>query len=132
MANIVDNNLVITGDIAIDLITKLYEEGMQYWIPRPRYLSEEFHTKEFQSNVFPLWYEWSLDHWGTKWDIYAEDREMSIHDDNCAELGFLTANSSIEPFCNALSEMYPRLKLELFYKEEFDEEFTRREWRNDA
>ena len=132
MANLVDNNLIITGDIAIELIKKLYEEGMSYWIPRPKYLSDNFHTEELESPPgFPLWLNWSKNHWGTKWDIYEDGRQYTVHDDDCAEIRFLTANSSIEPFCNALSEMYPRLHIELIYKEEFEDQFTKREWRND-
>ena len=132
MANIVDNNLVITGDIAIEIMTKLYEEGLEYFIPKPPYMSNDLLSKELEYEGLPLWYRWSKDNWGTKWDIYAEDRELTRHSEDCAELRFLTANSSIEPVCNYISELYPRLKLELFYKEEFEEKFTRREWRNDG
>ncbi len=129
MANLVDNNLIISGENAVELCTKLHEEGMAYFMPMPKYLLEDFLLETARTSE-PAWMEWAYDNWGTKWDIYKEQRELTIYAPTCAELNFLTANSSIEPFCNFLSELYPQMRFELFFREEFDEEFTRREWRS--
>jgi len=129
MANLVENNLIISGEDAVALVTKIHEEGMEYFIPMPKYLLEDF-LLETARTPSPAWSEWAYEFWGTKWDIYKEQRELTVYAPNCAELFFLTANASVEPFCWFLSEHYPNLRFELFFREEGDEQFTKREWRS--
>ena len=56
---------------------------------------------------YPSWYEWSIEHWGTKWPAYAyQERER------CAErfvFKFETAWSFPEPIFRKLAEMYREL-----------------------
>ena len=42
MANIIENNLVITGDGAKELCTKLHEEGIEYFIPYHKNMSDNW------------------------------------------------------------------------------------------
>ena len=117
MANTVQNRLVVTGpntEVIEQLLDTLEEHGMSYWVPRPQYITESW----FDGNdtEYPVWYQWSLNHWGTKWDIYKEGREIIECDDGYGIFHFETANSSIEPFVDFLKTLFPAY--------EFDLEFT--------
>ena len=52
----------------------------------------------------PTWYEWSVKHWGTKWNAY----DCSYDEADC-KLTFLTAWSAPHPVVAALAAMYPAL-----------------------
>ena len=55
----------------------------------------------------PTWYEWSIQHWGTKWNAYDfPDKSMQNND---AELRFMTAWSAPHPIIQTLAEKYPSI-----------------------
>ena len=60
----------------------------------------------------PTWYEWTVSHWGTKWNAY-DQNQIS---DNCVE--FLTAWSGVPELIGKLSEMFPSLTLSYMYADE--------------
>lgn len=55
----------------------------------------------------PTWYEWSIQHWGTKWNAY-QCRPLNEKDDTMV---FLTAWSSVPRLVKLLSEKYPDQKI---------------------
>lgn len=57
----------------------------------------------------PTWYEWSINHWGTKWNAY--DCSPCEPVDGHAELRFSTAWSAPHPILQRLSEQFPTLVL---------------------
>ena len=62
------------------------------------------------------WYDWAYNNWDTKWDTDCE--EVSIDDFGGVEYNFDTAWSPPEPICDALRELFPKLEIIWFYKEE--------------
>lgn len=57
----------------------------------------------------PTWYDWRIDHWGTKWDAYGYDEGKDYS--KTKELRFLTAWSAPHPILRKLSEQYPALEI---------------------
>jgi hypothetical protein len=53
----------------------------------------------------PLWYEWNIERWGTKWDAYACQPPQI--DSNTVVLRYDTANGSSAKVIYALSANYP-------------------------
>jgi len=115
MSNTVQNRLVVTGpntQVIEQLLTTLEEHGMAYWRPRPQYLSDDWFPND---GDLPKWYRWSLDHWGTKWDLFSEGREIIECNDGYGIFHFETANSSIEPFVDFLKTLFPDYEFDLEY-----------------
>lgn len=54
------------------------------------------------------WYDWCIDHWGTKWNAYSIDDE-SVCEEN--QFRFLTAWSAPHPVIEKLAELYPSLQI---------------------
>jgi len=71
----------------------------------------------FQSTGNPddRWYDWRVNHWGTKWDAY--DVEVTDDDPDCTEITFNTAWSPPEPICYAIRDKYPDISVSWFYDE---------------
>jgi len=63
------------------------------------------------------WYDWSWEHWGTKWN--ASDAELEYEDDGHLRYVFNTAWSAPEPVIRALSEKYQVHVADDFYDEDF-------------
>lgn len=59
------------------------------------------------------WYEWSIEHWGTKWNAY--DHEVSEDD---TVVRFDTAWAHPYPVMTKLSEMFPDQILQVVYADE--------------
>ena len=57
----------------------------------------------------PTWYDWRIDHWGTKWDAYGHEEGKDYR--KTKELRFLTAWSAPHPILRKLSELYPALEI---------------------
>lgn len=53
----------------------------------------------------PTWYDWCINHWGTKWNAYDCSGEKN-------SLTFLTAWSVPEPVMTELSRKYPEIRME--------------------
>lgn len=69
------------------------------------------------------WFDWSVAHWGTKWNAYNKyDHVISSVDDiddECYVMEFDTAWSAPHPVIKHLSEMYPEIEFEHLYFDEF-------------
>ena len=59
------------------------------------------------------WYDWSIEHWGTKWDAY--DCQGSPQE---GTLIFFTAWNPPDEIIKALCKKYPNSDLDWFYEEE--------------
>lgn len=60
------------------------------------------------------WYDWSIKHWGTKWNAY----RTQIPDPDIAEVYFDTAWSPVPQIMLALTEQYPEFIFDYEYAEE--------------
>lgn len=58
----------------------------------------------------PTWYEWSICHWGTKWNAYSQVPFADQEEHSC--LCFQTAWSAPHPVLEKLAEMYPEVVFE--------------------
>ena len=63
------------------------------------------------------WYDWSLDHWGTKWNSYGYSDDTPKEFDG-STITFDTAWSCATPIIAALAERYPDLHFELKWADE--------------
>ena len=59
--------------------------------------------QNIQKYGVPTWYEWSIQHWGTKWNAY-QCRPLNEKGDT---MEFLTANGSVPRLVAAMSRKYP-------------------------
>lgn len=60
------------------------------------------------------WYNWSWEHWGTKWDVNAYIISQS---DTTVVFGFDSAGSPIKEWVTSVSEIFPTLSFELKFKD---------------
>lgn len=58
----------------------------------------------------PTWYEWCIQHWGTKWNAYEMRAVESFDTDD--ELRFQTAWSAPHPVLRKLAEQFPDIEIE--------------------
>ncbi len=70
----------------------------------------------FQETGCYDWYDWSVKHWGTKWNSY--NFEIEYEDDDQISFHFDTAWSFPDPIFEKLAEVFPTLQ---FYCACFDE-----------
>lgn len=63
------------------------------------------------------WYDWSIENWGTKWDIY-DCGDWYFEDDNVVMINFYTAWSPPISGIGKLSEQYRDLKFRIEYADE--------------
>ncbi len=78
-------------------------------IPRPKELEDTIAPRDT-----PNWYDWSIDNWGVKWDIEAEDY---ADDDDSIRMNFVTAWGPPSGVYNHIAENYPKLDITWFYDE---------------
>ncbi len=62
------------------------------------------------------WYEWCLQHWGTKWNTYECD--MDTPTENTIACNFQTAWSLPDPIFEKMAKLYPTLEFEMTCVEE--------------
>ena len=76
----------------------------------------EGNLRAFQETGYSNWYEWCVDHWGTKWDV--SDDSTRIEDENLDNghltVTFDTAWSAPEIWFKKAVEAYPSLSFALF------------------
>ena len=87
----------------------------------PQYVEDPFKRLVFKSTdtTDQRWYDWRVNHWGTKWDAY--DVEVGYDAGDELEITFNTAWSPPEPICEALRDQYPDLSISWFYDEPGEE-----------
>lgn len=62
------------------------------------------------------WYEWSLAHWGVKWNVNPANCHVHMTDTEL-EITFETAWSPPEAFAKVFLKRFPDVDTDLFYKE---------------
>jgi len=63
----------------------------------------------------PNWYDWRVEHWGTKWDVQGD---LVYDDEEYLEYCFESAWSPPTPFLEKVSKDFPLLRFVLKYEEE--------------
>lgn len=82
-------------------------------IPQPEGIEQGGCRGEHEPGVI-CWYEWNIEHWGTKWDAYDFD-EYAKYD---KEFSFQTAWTTPIPIIEALSRMFPDVEFNVRYADE--------------
>lgn len=74
------------------------------------------------------WYDWSVSHWGTKWDAC----HVHLEEDGPDELVYIfdTAWSPAEPVLDAMSEQFPQLTFTATFDEESHAFYYEATWEN--
>ena len=80
--------------------------------------------RQYQQNLQQYgsfsWYHWRLEHWGTKWNAY--NCELELSEDGTCLSGYLeTAWSPAEPIYRKLAQLYPSVSVAIEYMDEFAE-----------
>lgn len=92
-------------------------EGMENWRKRPddpfrepnRLSSVELARaveKNIKDHGYPNWYDWSYDHWGTKWNAYDQTEPVLAPDGKSVTYQFNTAWDTPTPVLQALVDKY--------------------------
>ena len=83
----------------------------------PQYVEDPWRRLVFKSTgqADDRWYDWRVNHWGTKWDAY--DVVVTDDDPESVEIEFNTAWSPPEAICSAIREQYPDVSVSWFYDE---------------
>ena len=83
----------------------------------PQYVEDPWRRLVFKSTdkSDDRWYDWRVNHWGTKWDAY--DVVVTDDDPESVEIEFNTAWSPPEPICAAIRDEYPDVSVSWFYDE---------------
>lgn len=63
------------------------------------------------------WYDWCIEHWGTKWDVYGEVDKTDTAVETELEYFFETAWAPPEKWLEYVSHLFPMLDFELTYWE---------------
>ena len=92
------------GKAAILAERKVTEESLKPWLDN------------ISKYGCPTWYEWHIQHWGTKWDAY--EQEVEEETDTSVRLTFWTAWSTPSEVMQALSAMFPTLEICVDYADE--------------
>ena len=84
----------------------------RYLKPITQEMSDRF-KKEYGCDN---WYDWTNKNWGTKWDT--DCGEIDIDDFGRVEYKFDTAWGPPKPIYKALRELFPKLEISWFYRED--------------
>lgn len=75
--------------------------------------AKEAHAESLEPNPNFNWYDWNIDHWGTKWDCSEATCEVS-DDGKAAWFNFLTPWGSPDELYKKLVELFPNLSFECY------------------
>lgn len=64
---------------------------------------------------FTDWYDWDIENWGTKWDAYEVDYNVT---ENTINLNFQTAWNTPYPIFEELSRMFPNISIHVDFADE--------------
>ena len=64
---------------------------------------------------FTDWYGWDIENWGTKWDAYKVDYNVT---ENAINLNFQTAWATPYPIFEALTKVFPSLTINVYFADE--------------
>lgn len=109
-------SIVIGGKIIDDV-------SYSHWIETPdgsKALTEE-HKQELRDKYGSIdWYSWSVENWGTKWDVGCEEDPITLAgdpQDGKLYCYFDTAWCPPNKFLKTISTKYPDLEFSLYYAE---------------
>ena len=122
MPNWCYNRVEIYGEGAEKIADKISSEETSFdfakIIPEPDYDKIEVEPtfeKEDSDFRMPMWWDWRVQNWGTKWN--SSECEVTIMDDAQVEFTFNTAWGPPEPIIHKLRELYPDVSITAFYDE---------------
>lgn len=97
---------------------KLFD--FESFIPMPKSIYRgNLGTKERAKYGKNNWYNWSIDHWGTKWNAYSIEIEKGL---TCkkpyVKISFQTAWSSVPKIIQKISKMFPELSIKYAYSDD--------------
>jgi hypothetical protein len=120
MPNHVSNTLVITGSAEereqfVALAANEDEDTSLSFAKfvDPQYVDPQGYLKD--------WYDWSVKHWGTKWDAYDVSLPEYDEADSSVSYNFLTAWAAPIPAITAMSKQFPNLTFTLTSEQEWGE-----------
>ena len=120
MPNWCENEITITGnkEVIDELLihAKMPTEGVE----DPKFLMGAL--VPMPSVEFDNWYDWRVEHWGTKWDFnqHSIDLQISQLNPTTTQVYFYTDTAWAPPleFWKALTKKYKGLRVENYYCEE--------------
>lgn len=108
MPNNITNELTAPKHVIDSLAGKNGAVDFNAVIPMPPRVAATFG----ESGLHPAWYDWSIKHWGTKWNAYEIERAS----DTCAR--FQTAWSMPEEVIEALAAKFPTETIQVRWADE--------------
>lgn len=82
-------------------------------IPMPEELNPERNPQETPNEMcfnFPAWYDWRIEHWGTKWNAY-DGQEVELLQGGDIRMTFHTAWNPPHPIVAKLSQQFPDIQI---------------------
>jgi Ferredoxin-like domain in Api92-like protein len=109
MPNWCENTLTVTGE----------EKEVQRFKNLAKPKDQKLDSKLSFESLYPIadkkhWYQWCIEHWGTKWDVEATLDEISA---DYLEYAFASAWSPPIEWLKKVSQVFPRLRFKLKYDE---------------
>lgn len=127
MPNWCENRLIVRGDKkeVLRFIEKNQNDdealSLEAVVPRPEGIEDRPHNSSLALLLDPNipddkldWYNWSLRHWGTKWDLGEVRADLAPGQ---ADYRFMSAWSPPIAWLEAVAKEFPALTLELIYCE---------------
>ena len=93
------------------------EFDFNHFIPQPEGLYDE----KSEDNVFPNWYNWNIENWGTKWNASVDDAYLVSDKEGFPyeyHYDMRTAWADPRPVIIKMLEMYPHLDIDISGEEE--------------
>ena len=100
------------------------QEEYDKYVPKSEYIesgigrpiTQEMSDRFNKEYGYDNWYDWCNANWGTKWETDCE--EVSIDDFGGVEYRFDTGWGPPESIYDALTELFPKLNISWFYRED--------------
>ena len=126
MPNHCDNYLALCGEDIKSL--KAFHKAMgnemdfNKVIPMPQALCDQGNLPTDETCPNPNWRDWSIENWGTKWNAYEHNPELTSakypeNKGDCGEVcyNFLTAWGPPTPIVRELQRQYPTLTITMYF-----------------